>query len=173
MKKLTTFCLILSVFLWGTWFGGQLFNEAVVIPKWLSSPPRSIQAYDAIPVRGGFFFFMINPYFTFFSLLATVFGWKLAVKSRIWLLLTTLIGLIVSLVLIFYLAPLIHATNDNAVQGNVPANQIISDAKEWMVGNRIRLALEFCGFVFSIITLYTWTNDMIYNKLLLDDFPRQ
>lgn len=163
-KKITTFFLILSVILWGTWFGGQLFNEALVIPKWLSSPPQSMKEYDAIPVRGGFFFFMINPFFTLFSLLATVFGWKLAVKSRTWMLLTTLIGLIVSLVLIFYLAPLIHDTNEHAIQGNVPANQIISDAKEWMVGNRIRLAMEFCGFLFSIIALHVWTRDTIYNK---------
>ncbi len=107
---------------------------------------------------------MINPFFTLFSLLATVFGWKLAVKSRTWLLLTTLIGLIVSLVLIFYLAPLIHATNEHAVQGNVPPNRIISDAKEWMVGNRIRLAMEFCGFLFSIFALHAWTRDAIYNN---------
>ena len=107
---------------------------------------------------------MINPFFTFFSLLATVFGWNLAVKSRPWMVLTTLIGLIVSLVLIFYLAPLIHATNEHAIQGNVPANQIISDANEWMVGNRIRLVFEFCGFLFSILALYAWTRDTIYNK---------
>lgn len=73
-------------------------------------------------------------------------------------------GLIVSLVLIFYLAPLIHATNEHAIQGNVPANQIISDAKKWMVGNRIRLAVEFCGFLFSVISLHAWTRDTIYNK---------
>ncbi|MEJ7611282.1 MAG: hypothetical protein WKF88_08910 [Ferruginibacter sp.] len=163
-KRITTFLLILSVVLWGTWFGGQLFNEALVIPKWLSSPPQSMKAYDAIPVRGGFFFFLINPFFTLFSLLAIVSGWKLAVKSRAWLLLTTLIGIIVSLALIFYLAPLIHATNEHALQGDIPANQIISDAKEWMLGNRIRLALEFFGFLFSIIALHTWTKDTIYNK---------
>lgn len=150
--------------LWGTWFGGQLFNEALVIPKSLSSPPQSMKAYDAIPVRGGFPFFMINPFFSLFSLLATVVGWKLAVKSRTWLLLTTLVGLIVSLVLIFYLAPLIHATYEHAVQGNVPANQILSDATEWMMGNRIRLAVEFFGFLFSIIALHAWTQDTIYNK---------
>lgn len=159
-KKLTTLFLILSLFLWGTWFGGQLFNEALVIPKWLSSPPQSMHAYDAIPVRGGFFFFMINPFFTLFSLLATVCGWKFAVKSRAWLLLTTLIGLIVSMTLIFYLAPLIHATNAHAIQGDMPADQIIADAKEWMTGNRIRLTLEFLGFLFSIVALRTWTQDM-------------
>ena len=163
-RKITTFFLILSVILWGTWFGGQLFNEALVIPKWLSTPPQSMKAYEAIPVRGGFFFFLINPFFTFFSLLATVFGWKLAVKSRTWLFLTTAIGLVVSLVLIFYLAPLIHTTNENAIQGNVPANRIISDVNEWMVGNKIRLAVEFCGFLFSIIALHAWTRDTIYNK---------
>ena len=152
-KKITTFLLIVSVILWGTWFGGQLFNEALVIPKWLSAPPQSMKAYDAIPVRGGFFFFMINPFFTLCSLLATVFGWKWAVKSRTWMLLTTLIGFLVSLTLIFYLAPLIHATNEHAIIGNVSPNQIISDAEEWMVGNRIRLVVEFCGFVFSIIAL--------------------
>lgn len=165
-KQLTTFFLFLAVILWGTWFGGQLFNEAIVIPRWLSSPPDSIRSYEAIPVKGGFFFFMINPFFTLFSLLATIVGWKLAVTSRRWLLLSTLIGLVVSLVLIFYLAPLIHAVNDSALQGDMPVQQIISDTNKWLLGNRIRLALEFCGFLFSILALHAWTRDTIYNNVL-------
>ncbi|MDZ4807015.1 MAG: hypothetical protein SGI96_01955 [Bacteroidota bacterium] len=161
-KQITTLLLFIAVILWGTWFGGQLFNEALVIPKWLSSPPQSMLAYDAIPVKGGFFFFMINPFFTLFSLLATIFGWNVAGKSRTWMLLATLIGFIVSLVLIFYLAPLIHVTNEYAIQGSIPANQIIANTKEWMVGNRIRLVLEFCGFLFSIIALQTWAKESNY-----------
>ena len=167
-KNITTLFLIVSVVLWGTWFGGQLFNEALVIPKWLSSPPQSMKAYDAIPVKGGFFFFLINPFFTLFSLLALLVGWKLAVKSRTWMVLTTLIGFIVSVVLIFYFAPLIHATSEHAIRGDVPASQVISDAKEWMALNRIRLALEFCGFLFSVIALYAWTRDIFLHKTVHD-----
>jgi len=78
------------------------------------------------------------------------------------MLLATLIGFIVSLVLIFYLAPLIHVTNEYAIQGSIPTKQILANTKEWMVGNRIRLVLEFCGFLFSIIALQTWAKESIY-----------
>src|SRR5687768_7781023 len=122
-RKLTTFFLIAAVILWGSWFGGQLFNEATVIPKWLSEPPSSIKVYDALPVKGGFFFFMINPFFTLFSLLAMFTGWSLSKNSRKWLVATALIGVFVSLILIFYLAPLIHSTTENALKGDMAANE--------------------------------------------------
>ena len=158
-KKLTTFFLTISVLLWGTWFGGQLFNEAMVIPKWLSTPPGSMRAYDAIPTKGGFFFFMINPLFTLFSLLATLTGWKRSVKSRKWLIATTLLGFFVSIVVIFYLAPLIHSINDHAIKGDFPDNQIALDVQKWIFGNRMRIVVDFFGFLFSIIALRTWTKD--------------
>ncbi len=72
-----------------------------------------------------------------------------------------------SLVLIFYLAPLIHLTNEHVIQGNIPANQIIADTKEWMLGNRIRFMLEFAGFLFSIIALHTWTKESNYKVVPL------
>jgi hypothetical protein len=160
-EKLTTFFLTLSVILWGTWFGGQLFNEAMVIPKWLSIPPDSMRAYDAIPTKGGFFFFMINPMFTLFSLLATLTGWKLSLASRKWMIATTLVGFLVSIVVIFYLAPLIHAASDHAIKGNISDKQIALDVQRWIVGNRLRIIVEFFGFLFSIVALRTWTKDNV------------
>ncbi len=153
--------MTVSVLLWGTWFGGQLFNEAMVIPKWLSAPPESMKAYDAMPTKGGFFFFMVNPFFTLFSLLATLTGWKESANSRKWLIATTAIGFFVSLLLIFYLAPLIHSTSEHAANGDVSASQIAADVQRWMLGNRVRLILEFFGFLFSVISLHVWTKDAL------------
>jgi hypothetical protein len=63
-KQIASFLLITAVVVWGIWCGGQYFNEARVIPKWLSNPPESVVAYNAIPTTGGLpFFFPFNPLF--------------------------------------------------------------------------------------------------------------
>lgn len=155
-KQIASFLLMASVAIWGMWFGGQYFNEARVIPKLLSNPPESVIAYNAIPTTGGLpFFFPLNPLIFLVSLVAAIAAWKWAQKSRKWLSLITVIGFGICLALIFYLAPLIGSISRDA--GTVPAAEIIERADAWKFGNRIRLIIEFVGFVFSIIALRVWS----------------
>ena len=156
-KKIAHFFLVLSVMTWGTWFGGQFFNWAMVIPKRLSNPPESIKAYDGIPQEGGFPFFLLNPFFFLFSLIAMFLCWKWAQRSRKWLLLSTALSFSISLVLIFYLAPLIHSTDYIAGKESLPAQEIIRRVNEWKTGNVIRLIFDFFGFLISVIALRTWS----------------
>ncbi len=151
-KNIAAFLLMASVGVWGIWCGGQYFNEACVIPKWLSNPPESVIAYNAILTKESLpFFFPLNPLIFLVSLAATVTAWKYARKSRKWLVLSALIGFMISLVLIIYLAPLISGISRDA--GNLPAAEIIARADAWKFGNRIRLLVEFFGFICSIIAL--------------------
>ena len=34
-----------SIFAWGTWFGGTLYQMLVIVPMWSSSPPESVHAF--------------------------------------------------------------------------------------------------------------------------------
>lgn len=155
-KNIVAFLLILSVIVWGIWCGGQYFNEARVIPKLLSNPPVSVIAYNAIPSEGGLpFFFPLNPLIFLVSLAAAIAAWKTARASRKWLALTTIIGFLICLVLILYLAPLIGSISSDA--GNVSTAEIIARADAWKLGNRIRLVVEFFGFVCSILALRVWS----------------
>ncbi len=155
-KQIASFLLMTSVDAWGMWLGGQYFNEARVIPKLLSNPPESVIAYNAIPTEGGLpFFFPLNPLIFLVSLAAAIAAWRWARNSRKWLALTTAIGFGVCLAVIFYLAPLIGSIARDA--GAVPAAEIIARADTWKFGNRIRLIVEFVGFVFSIVALRVWS----------------
>ncbi len=156
-KRVASALLIASVTLWGTWFGGQLFNEARLIPKWLSSPPESVQAWNAIPQKGGLPFFYLNPFFSLTALAGACAAWRWAKRSRKWLALSALIAFAVSLSLILYLAPLIGSMSRHASAGDLPFAQIIEGIEEWKFGNRIRLAFELLGFIFSIIGLQVWS----------------
>lgn len=139
----------------------------MVVPKRLSNPPESIKAFDEIPVGGRFPFFFLNPFFFLFSLIALLLAWKWARQSRKWLMLTCGVSFSVSLVLIFYLAPLIHSTDYIAGQQSLPAQEIIRRVNEWKTGNVIRLIFDFFGFLFSVIALKTWSAEastLIANK---------
>jgi hypothetical protein len=155
-KQIASFLLIAAVVVWGIWCGGQYFNEARVIPKWLSNPPDSIIAYNAIPVEGELpFFFPLNPLIFLVSLAALIAAWRWARRSRKWLALSTITSFGVSLVLILYLVPLIWSIDREA--GNISAVEIIARADAWKFGNRIRLIVEMLGFVCSIIGLSVWS----------------
>ncbi len=155
-KQIASFLLIAAIVVWGIWCGGQYFNEARVTPKRLSNPPDSVVAYNAIPMNGDLpFFFPLNPLFFLMSLAALIAAWRWARRSRKWLVLSTVIGFGVSLVLILYLAPLIWSIDREA--GSILAAEIIARADAWKFGNRIRLIVEMCGFVCSIIALHIWS----------------
>jgi len=166
-KSFAQFFLVASVVMWGTWFGGQFFNWAMVVPKRLSNPPESIKAFEVIPQDGSFPFFLLNPFFFLLSLIALLLAWKWAKQSRKWLLLTTAISFSVSVILIFYLAPLIHSTDYIAGEESLPAQEIKARVSKWKTGNAIRLIVELFVFLFSVIALKTWsveTNGVMPNK---------
>ena len=156
-RKVASALLVCSVVLWGVWFGGQFFNYAFVIPRWHASLPETMRAFGAMQVKGGLPFFFLNPFFFLCALAATVAAWKYARASRKWLALSTLISFAVCLVLVLYLAPLIHSLFDHAVAGDMPAPELVARTEEWEFGNKIRLVFELFGFVCSIMALRVWS----------------
>ena len=157
-NKVASVLLIASIFVWGIWCGGQVFNELMTVPKWSASPPESLKAYDALPSKGGFPFFpLFNPLFVILAVGAAIAAWKSARRSRIWLALAAGTSLVLFIALIFYLAPLVQSMFQHSIAGDLSAAEIVAGVEQWKLGNRIRLIVELLGFVFSIIALRVWS----------------
>ena len=157
-NKIALVILTASVFVWGIWCGGQIFNEMMTVPKWSASPPESLKAYDALPSKGGLPFFpLFNPLFVVLAVGASVAAWKSARRSRKWLALSAGTSVVLFIALTFYLAPLIQGMFQHSIAGDLPAADIVAGVEKWRIGNRIRLVVELFGFVFSIIALRIWS----------------
>jgi len=156
--KLASALLIASVFVWGIWCGGQVFNELMTVPKWSASPPESLKAYAALPSKGGAPFFpLFNPLFVVLAIGSAIAAWKSARQARKWLALSVATSVVLFIVLILYLAPLVGSMFEHSIAGDLPAGEIVADVERWKMGNRIRLIVECAGFVFSIIALRVWS----------------
>lgn len=156
--KLASGLLIASVFVWGIWCGGQVFNELMTVPKWSAAPPESLKAYAEMPSKGGAPFFpLFNPLFVLLAIGATLAAWRSARRSRKWLALSALIAVALFISLMFYLAPLVVSMFGHSVAGDLPASEIVAGVERWKLGNRIRLIVELFGFLCSVIALRVWS----------------
>jgi hypothetical protein len=159
-NKLASTLLIASIFFWGIWCGGQVFNEMMTVPKWSASPPESLKAYEALPSIGGLPFFpLFNPLFVILAIGAAIAAWKSARRSRKWIVLSAVTAVIVCVSLIVYLAPLVQSMFQHSIAGDLPNADIVAGVEQWKIGNRIRLIVELIGFVFSIIALQVWSSE--------------
>ena len=157
-NKLASALLIASIFVWGIWCGGQVFNELMSVPKWSALPPESLKAYDALPSKGGLPFFpLFNPLFAVLAIGAAVAAWRSARRARIWLALSAGTSIVIVAALVFYLAPLVGSMFRHSVAGDLSAAEIVAGVEQWKLGNRVRLIVELFGFVFSIIALRVWS----------------
>ena len=157
-NKAASVLLVASIFIWGIWCGGQVFNELMTVPKWSAAPPESLKAYDALPSKGGFPFFpLFDPLFVVLAIGAAILAWKSARRSRKWLALTAGTALVIFISLIFYLVPLVSGMFAHSIAGDLPAADIVAGVEQWKTGNRIRLIVELAGFIFSIIALRVWS----------------
>ncbi|HEY0426515.1 MAG TPA: hypothetical protein VGC76_01790 [Pyrinomonadaceae bacterium] len=155
-----------SIFVWGIWCGGQVFNELMTVPKWSASPPESLKAYDALSSKGGLPFFpLFNPLFVVLAIGAAIAAWKSARRARVWLALSAGTSVVLFVALVFYLAPLVQSMFQHSIAGDLPAADIVSGVEQWMLGNRVRLIVELFGFVFSIIALRVWSAETASNEL--------
>lgn len=156
--KLASGLLTASVFAWGIWCGGQVFNELMTVPIWSASPPESLKVYAELPSRGGAPFFpLFNPLFVLLAIGAALAAWRSARRSRKWLALSALIAIAVLVSLIFYLAPLVGSMFRHSVAGDVSASEVVAGVERWKLGNRVRLLVELFGFACAAIALRVWS----------------
>jgi Domain of unknown function (DUF1772) len=158
--KLASGLLIASVFAWGIWCGGRVFNELMTVPIWSASPPESLKVYRELPRKGGASFFLIfHPLFVALAIGATLAAWKSARRARKWLALSALIAVVPTIYLMFYLTPLVGSVFRHSVAGDLPASEIVANVERWRLGNRICSLVELFGFACSVIALRVWSGE--------------
>jgi hypothetical protein len=81
-------------------------------------------------------------------------------KGKVWLATTALIAIGLTVVLNFYLAPLVQSMFQHSAVDDLPTFEIVAGVEQWKLGNRIRLIVELFGLVCSIISLRIWSSEI-------------
>lgn len=158
--KLAYRLLFASVFAWGIWCGGRVFNELVTVPIWSASPPESLKVYRELPRKGGAPFYLIfHPLYVVLAIGATLAAWKSARRARKWLALSALIAIAITIYLMFFLTPLISSMFRYSVAGDLSVSEIVAGVERWKLGNRIGLLVDLFGFACSVIALRVWSSE--------------
>lgn len=132
--------------------GAQVFETAVVVPKWTVSPPESLS------VLGGkyglnlkAFWIVIHSLHELTFLLALIFCWKID-SVRNWLLLLLLLHVAVRVWTLTYFA--LHIIDFQKIAAS-PATDtdLLARTAQWRVLNYIRVGI-FLAISFGLIPLY-------------------
>lgn len=99
--------LLLTTLIYFTMNGAQLFETAVIVPKWTASPPESFQLFKGkYGLDFKLFWIIIHSIHEITFILAIIFCWKLDL-IRSWLLLLFAIHVAVRIWTLLYFAPTI------------------------------------------------------------------
>ena len=132
--------LLLTTLLYFTMNGAQLFETAVIVPKWTASPPESLQLF-----RGKYgldfkaFWIALHSIHEITFILAIIFCWKLD-SIRNWLLVLFAIHMAVRVWTLLYFAPNVIEFQQMANTTEYSA-QLLQRTTSWKNMNYIRVAL--------------------------------
>lgn len=134
------FWLLLTTLVYFTMNGAQLFETAVIVPKWTASPPESFQLFrgkHSLDFKTFWIVFHSIHEVTF--ILAIIFCWKLD-SVKYWLLLLFAVHFAVRLWTLFYFAPHIIEFQKIANTNNY-TTELFERARNWRNLNYVRVAL--------------------------------
>lgn len=131
--------------------GAQIFETAVIVPKWAASPPESLTMFRG-PYRLDFkaFWITLHSIHELTFIIAIAFGWKLEIRS--WLLLLFGVHFAVRAWTLLYFAPTIIGLQDIANNGGAVVAELQSRAALWKTLNYLRVAL-FIGVSLALVPL--------------------
>lgn len=119
--------------------GAQLFETAVIVPKWTAAPPDSFQMLGGkYGLNLKTFWIIVHTIHELTFVLALVFCWKIA-PIKNWLLLLFFLHVAVRAWTLLYFAPNIMAFQDVA-NGAVPRADLLNRAMLWRTLNYVRVA---------------------------------
>lgn len=135
-------CTWIAVVIWAIWVGGQVFNAMMVVPVWSMDPPRTIERYvdatkGASTVPFFFVFTTIWPFLT--ATIASFASRSLPWRERRWIVAFAAGALVLSILLIAWLAPLIWSLILR--QYSSPA-EAAAQFRTWETANLVRIAVE-------------------------------
>ncbi len=135
--------LWLLVIALGIQTGAGLFETRVLVPLWASSPPQSVLAYVAVPIRadsGRRLWIILTPLTAIISLLNLVAAWLYAGPARAWWLFASASALFVIVVTFAYFVPVLLRLPDAA---KMPEAQLTRMVRLWV-------RLNWCRFVILV-----------------------
>lgn len=144
--------LLLTILAYFLLNGAQIFETAVVVPKWSAAPPASFQ-YFRRPYGLDLKTFWIIAHSIHEStfVLAIIFCWKID-PVRNWLLVLFALHVAVRIWTLAYFAPNI-ITFQAIANGQTPGNDLPSRATVWKTLNYIRVSI-FVAVSFGLIPLF-------------------
>jgi len=141
--------------------GAQIFETAVIVPKWTASPPESFRMFKG---KSGLdfkkFWIVLHSIHEITFILAIIFCWKIN-SIRNWLLVLFAIHFAVRVWTLVYFAPNIIEFQKIANTTNSETN-LLSRAALWRRLNYIRVGL-FIAVSFGLIPLCIKIMSMKYN----------
>lgn len=132
--------LLITTLLYFIMNGAQLFETAVIVPKWTASPPESFQLF-----RGKYgldfkrFWIVFHSIHEITFILALIFCWQLE-PVRNWLLVLFVIHLAVRVWTLLYFAPTIIEFQKRANTTEY-GTQLLSRTTRWRNMNYVRVGL--------------------------------
>lgn len=125
--------------------GAQVFETAVIVPKWTAAPPLSLQMFKqphAIDLK--WFWIIMHSLHEITFILALVFCWQLSIGNT--LLVLFILHFAVRIWTLVYFAPKIIAFQQS-VNGGIQIDELAQQVQRWKKLNYLRVA------VFMILSL--------------------
>lgn len=120
--------------------GAQIFETAVIVPKWTASPPESFQLLGGkYGLNLKTFWIVVHSIHELTFVLALIFCWKI-IPVRNWVLLLFVLHMAVRAWTLLYFAPNIIAFQSIA-NGSVPEADLLAKANLWRTLNYVRVSL--------------------------------
>jgi hypothetical protein len=138
-----------SIFAWGTWFGGTLYQMLVIVPMWSSSPPESVYAFFLGTEYNRTIFHFFGPPFMAARVIpvvvALMLAWHLP-RHRTPLGIAALCLVATLVFTLTYIYP-INAILFEQAGGDRSATEIAEMVRTWIWADRLRFAVGVVAFV--------------------------
>jgi hypothetical protein len=145
-----------SVALWllviglGVQVGGGLYEIRVMVPLWSSSPPQSVLAFYAQPMRpdsGGRFWIFLTPLVGVISLVNFIVAWRSAVAFRaVWLFASGASLLVIAVTFAYFVPVLLRLPK----AGERPGDIVEREVRTWVALNWIRVVVVVAAWVSAL-----------------------
>ena len=151
--KLFNFSLWWAVIGAAIWVGGTVFMMSVIDPQWSADPPDSVRFFfGQTGFNKNIWNFFGPPFMLLRSIvpqtLALLSGWKSRPHRR-----DLLITLTCTVITVVFTLAYIYPINDILMThagGNADADTIRRLTRTWLLGDRIRFAVNLVGFYFLL-----------------------
>lgn len=137
-NSIALWLLVISL---GIQTGAGLFETRVLVPLWACSPPQSVLAYLAVPIRpdsGRRLWIILTPLTGIISLLNLVAAFLYAGPARTWWLFAAGSALLVIIVTFAYFIPVLLRLPDAA---KIPGAQLTRMVRLWVLLNWLRFMI--------------------------------